>query len=115
MKSPDRRLTRMPLITSLAAASLSVAIGAANADPNALRAKAQAELDAVTVDVDRANIMFSPADNSAGANFARVVKSHNEYEAGRKSFNDGRYADALKYLSNADKLIRSQPDWTESE
>ena len=101
--------------TSLVALSVSVSAGIAKADPNALRTKANAELSAVTVDVDRANIMYSPADNGTGANFAKVVQYQQEYEAGRKSFDDGRYADALKHLSRADKLIRSQPDWTESQ
>jgi hypothetical protein len=38
-----------------------------------LRAKAAAELAALTVDLDRANIMFSPADDGEGRDFAHVV------------------------------------------
>ena len=106
---------RLALITSLTAGGVSLATGPANADPNRLRTKAQAELATVTVDLDRANVMFSPADNGVGANFAKVVQYHQEYLAGRKSFDQGKYAEALQHLSNADKIIRSQPDWTESE
>jgi hypothetical protein len=113
MKSRNR-LLMFGLATSLVAVSLSSA-GVAKADPNALRAQAQAEVDAVTVDIDQANIMFSPADNGTGASFARVVQYQQEYEAGLKSFNDGRYAEALSHLSKADELIRSEPDWTQSE
>jgi hypothetical protein len=99
---------RLALVTSLIAGGLSVATGAANPDPNALRAKAQADLAAVTVDVDRANIMYSPADNGVGANFAKIVQYQQEYMAGRQNFDDGKYAEALQLLSKADQIIRSQ-------
>jgi hypothetical protein len=106
---------RLALITSLISGGLSFAAGAANADGNALRAKAQPELAAVKVDIYRANIMFSPADNGVGANFAKVVPYQQEYLAGRQSFDQGRCAATLQHLSKADKIIRSQPDWSESE
>jgi hypothetical protein len=110
-----RRLMSFALVTTLVAGGAPVAAGAANADPNVLRTKAQAELTAVTVEVDRANIMFSPADDGFGANFARVVQYQQEYQAGRNSFEAGRYTEALRHLTNADKIIRSQPDWNESQ
>ncbi len=113
MKS--RRLVTVALISSLMAGGMSVSAGAAGADPNALRANAQAELTTVTVDVDRANIMYSPADNGVGPNFTKVEQYQQEYLAGRQNFQDGKYAGALQHLRRADELIRSQPDWTESK
>lgn len=73
------------------------------------RAKAQAKLAAVTVDVDTANIMSSTADHGAGANFASVLAYQREYLSGRLSLQDGKYAEALQHLDNADQIIRSQP------
>jgi hypothetical protein len=115
MKSRHGRLMRLALVTSLMAGSMSVAAGAASADQSALKVKAQAELAAVTVDVDKANIMYLPADNGLGANFTKIVQYQQEYLVGQQSFADGKYAEALQHLSKADKIIRSQPDWTESE
>jgi hypothetical protein len=115
MKFRRGRLMKLALVTSLVAGSLSVAMGAANADPNTLRAKAQAELTAVTRDVDHANIMFSQADHSAGFNLAKNAEYQREYEAGVKSFNAGRYGDAIQHLSEADKIIRSRPNWNHAE
>jgi hypothetical protein len=115
MKFPHPRLMTLALLVSMVAVSLLAAAGIANADPNALRAKARAELATVTVDVDRANIMFSPVDNGLGANFAKVVQYQQEYEAGRKSFSAGKYDEALQHLSKADQIIHNQPDWTGSE
>jgi hypothetical protein len=115
MKSHHGRLMKLALVMSLVAGSMSVAARAANADPNTLRAKAQAELTAVTRDVDKANIMFSPSNHSAGVNLAKNVQYQQEYDAGLKSFNAGRYADAMKHLRKADEIIRSRPNWTESE
>jgi hypothetical protein len=106
---------RLALVTSLMTGSMSVAAGAASADQSALKAKAQAELAVVTVDIDKANIMYSPADDGLGANFAKVMQYQQEYLAGRQSFDDGKYAEALQHLSKTDKIIRSQPDWTEFE
>jgi hypothetical protein len=51
MKCRRRGLVRLALLTNLGGQSL--AAGPAKADPNALRANAQAELAAVTVDVTR--------------------------------------------------------------
>jgi hypothetical protein len=107
MKCRRRGLVRLALLTSLGGQSL--AAGPAKADPNALRANAQAELAAVTVDVDTANIMSSTADLVAGANFANVLAYQREYLSGRLSFQDGKYAEALQHLTNADHIIRSQP------
>jgi hypothetical protein len=115
MKFGHRGLTKLALVTSLMAGTVSLGIRAANADPNTLRGKAQAELTAVTRDVDRANIVFSPADHSAGFNLAKNVEYQREYEAGVKSFNASRYADAMQHLSNADKIIRSRPNWTHAD
>jgi hypothetical protein len=107
MKCRRRGLVRLALLTSLGGQSL--AAGPAKADPNALRANAQAELAAVTVDVDTANIMSSTADPARGANFANVLAYQREYLSGRLSFQDGKYAEALQHLTNADQIIRSHP------
>jgi hypothetical protein len=115
MKSRHFRLIKAALVMSLAAGSMPALSGAANADPNTLKAQAPAELVAVTDDIDKANIMFSPADDGVGANFAKVTQYQQEYMAGRQSFDDGKYADALQHLRKADKIIHSQPDWTQSE
>ena len=113
MKS--RRLITLALISNVVAGGVSVSAHAASRDQNALRARARAELAAVTVDVDRANIMFSPADNGVGPSFTKVEQYQQEYLAGRQSFQDGKYAGALQHLRKADEIIRSQPDWNESE
>jgi Flp pilus assembly protein TadD len=113
MKS--RRLMTVALVSNLVVGGVSVSAGAASADQNALRVKARAELAAVTVDVDRANIMFSPAESGLGSNFTKVEQYQQDYLVGRQSFQDGRYGEALQHLRKADELIRSQPDWTESE
>jgi hypothetical protein len=113
MKS--RRLITVALILTPLAGSVRVSARAASPGQDALRAEARAELAAVTVDVDTANIMYSPADNGLGSNFAQVVQYQREYLAGRQSFQDGKYHEALQRLRQADQIIRSQPDWTESE
>jgi hypothetical protein len=106
---------KLALVTTLVTGTMSVAAQAVNADSNTLRAKAQAELTAVTRDVDKANIMFSPSDHSAGVNSAQNTHYQQEYDAGLKSFNAGRYADAMQHLSEADRIIRSRPNWSEDE
>jgi hypothetical protein len=68
----------------------------------------------VTVDIDQANISFSPVDDGDGSNFARVIQYQQEYMLGRKSFQDARYGEALQHLRKADEIIRSRPNWTES-
>ena len=103
------------LVSSLAVAGASVTTRAAVADQTALRVKAQAELAQVTEDVDRANIMYSPAGNDVGPAFTQVEEYQQQYLAGRQNFQDGKYAEALQHLRKADNIIRSQPDWTESE
>ena len=103
------------LVSSLPVAGASVTTRAAVPDQTALRMKAQAELAQVTEDVDRANIIYSPADNAVGPNFVKVEEYQQEYLSGRQSVQDGKYTQALQHLRNADKIIRSQPDWTESE
>jgi hypothetical protein len=75
MKSCRGRLMKLALVTSLVAGSMSATMRAANADPNTLRAKAQVELTAVTRDVDKANIMFSPAATGARAAVRRRLRS----------------------------------------
>ena len=84
-------------------------------DQDALRAKAQAVLAAVTMDIDKANIAYSPAGDGAGSNFNEVLRYQQEYQAGSQSFQDGRYGDALTHLLKADEIIRRQPNWSESE
>jgi hypothetical protein len=69
----------------------------------------------VTVDVDSANIMYSPADNGFGPSFMKVEQYQQEYLAGRQSFQEGKYVDALQHLHKADDIIRAQPDWTEGQ
>jgi hypothetical protein len=99
----------------IAAGYLTLCAGTGNADQNALRANAEAELARVTVDVDSANIMYSPADNGLGPGFMKVEEYQQEYLAGRKSFEEGKYVDALQHLHKADDIIRAQPDWTEGQ
>jgi Flp pilus assembly protein TadD len=113
MKS--RRSMTVVLVSGLIAGGTSLSARSASADQNALRVKARAELAAVTVDVDRANIMFSPAESGLGSNFTKVEQYQQDDLVGRQSFQDGRYGEALQHLRKADELIRSQPDWTESE
>ncbi len=113
MKS--NRFMTILLVLSLIVGGASLPTGvAANPDQSALRAEAQATLAAVTIDVDQANIAYSPVDN-VGPKFNQVVQYQEEYVAGRQSFEDGDYRDALKHLREADELIRRQPDWNESE
>jgi len=113
MKS--RRLLQATLVSNLIAAGAAVSARAANPDQSAVRAKAAAELAAVTVDSDQANISFSPADDSDGANFVQVVQYQQEYMAGRQSFQDGKYGAELQHLRKADEIISNRPDWTESK
>jgi Flp pilus assembly protein TadD len=103
------------LVSALVVGGVSVSAGAASVDQNVLRVEARAELAAVMVDVDKANIMYSPADNIVGPNFTKVEQYQQDDLVGRQSFQDGRYGEALQHLRKADELIRSQPDWTESE
>jgi hypothetical protein len=70
---------------------------------------------AVTVDVDQANIRFSPVDDGDGANFAKVMQYQQEYMAGRQSLQDAKYREALLHLRKADEIIRSRPEWIESK
>ncbi len=113
MKS--RLLMTAALLSSLVVGGTPLSARAASAGQNALRVKARAELAVVTVDVDSANVMFSPADDGLGSNFTEVEQYQQEYLEGRQSFQDGKYGEALQHLRKADALIRSQPDWTESE
>jgi len=108
-----RRRAIAALAAGLIATGVPVCASAASQEP--LRAKAQAELAAVTIDVDRANILYSPADNSSGSRFAQVAEYQQEYLAGRQSFDDGQYGEALEHLRKADEIIHSQPDWNQSE
>jgi hypothetical protein len=91
-----------------------VSARAARPDPAALKSSAEAELAAVTAEVDQANIRYSPVDDGDGANFAKVLQYQQEYMAGRQSFRDARYGEALQHLRKADEIIQSRPDWTES-
>lgn len=113
MKS--RSLIAAALASSLALPGLSVPADSAGSDQNAVKLQARAELGQVTEDIDKADIMYSPADNGVGPNFSNIEEYQEEYLAGRQSFQDGRYAEALQHLRKADDIIRSQPDWSESE
>jgi hypothetical protein len=113
MKS--RRLMTVALVSTLVIGGVPISTHAASSGEAAQRGEARAELAAVTVDVDRANVTYSPADNGLGSNFTKVVQYQEEYMAGRQSFEDGKYRDALQHLRNAEQIIRSQPDWTVSE
>ncbi|MBV8360418.1 MAG: hypothetical protein JO189_21170 [Deltaproteobacteria bacterium] len=116
MKSRYQRFMTLALVSSLTTASMTVMSPAADAGQSSLKAKAQAELAAVTVDVDRANIMFSPADDGlGGGNFSQIVQYQQEYLSGRQSFDQGKYAETLQQLNEAEQIIRSQPDWTQAE
>jgi TolA-binding protein len=97
------------LFSTLMAGSVPISTHAASSGGDAQRGKARAELATVTIDVDRANGMYSPADNGLGSNYAEVVQYQQEYMAGRQSFEDGKYRDALQHLRKADQIIRSQP------
>ena len=99
----------------IAASLVTICVGSASADQNSLRAQAEAELARVTVDVDSANIMYSPADNGLGPSFMNVEEYQQEYLAGRESFQEGKYVDALQHLQKADDIIRAQPDWIEAQ
>jgi tetratricopeptide (TPR) repeat protein len=114
-KMKSRRLMTVALVSSLVVASVSLPARAADSDQDAIRAKARAELAVVTIDVDKADIAYSPADNGVGPNYTAVQRYQQEYLAGRESFQDGKYRDALKHLRKADEIIRSQPDWAQSE
>ena len=83
MKS--RRLMTVALVSSLVVCGVSASVRAASPGQDALRANAQAELATVTVDVDRANIMYSPADNGVGPNFTKVEQYQQEYRSARIS------------------------------
>jgi hypothetical protein len=113
MKS--RRLVTIAFVSTLMIGGVPISTHAADFGKDAQRGRARAELAAVTVDVDRANVMYSPADNGLGSNFTKVVQYQQEYMAGRQSFEDGKYRDAIQHLRKADRIIRSQPDWTASE
>ena len=111
MKS--HRILTMASVASLIAAGVPLSARALSPDQIALRSRAEAELAAVTVDVDQANILFSPVDDGAGPNFAQVVQYQREYMAGRQSLENANYSDALQHLRKADEIIRSRPKWTE--
>jgi hypothetical protein len=112
MKS--HRILTMASVASLIAAGVPLSARALSPDQIALRSSAEAELAAVTVDVDQANITFSPVDDGDGPNFAKVVQYQREYMAGRQSYEDAKYGEALQHLRKADEIIRSRPNWTES-
>jgi len=112
MKS--HRILTVVSAVCLVAAGLPLSAWGETPDQIALRSRAQAELAAVTVDIDQANILFSPVDDGDGSNFARVIQYQQEYMAGRQSFQDAKYGEALQHLRKADEIIRTRPDWTES-
>jgi hypothetical protein len=109
------RLLIAAAVSSIIAGGVPVSARAASPDQTALRSRAEAELAAVTVDVDQANIRFSPVDDGDGANFAKVMQYQQEYMAGRQSLQDAKYREALLHLRKADEIIRSRPEWIESK
>src|SRR5689334_19564224 len=108
------RILTMASLASLIAAGVPLSVRAATADQTALRSRAEAELTAVTIDVDQANILFSPVDDGDEPNFAKVLQYQREYMAGRQYFEDAKYGEALQHLRKADEIIRSRPHWTEA-
>jgi hypothetical protein len=86
-----------------------------SADQNSVRAQAEAELARVIVDVDSANIMYSPADNGLGRGVMNVEEISRNTWPGARVFQEGKYAEALQHLHKADDIIRAQPDWTEGQ
>jgi hypothetical protein len=109
-------LTKSAIAKVLIAASLvTICASIGSADQKPLRAQAEAELERVTVDIDRANVLYSPADDGLGPRFMNVEAYQREYRAGRRSFQDGKYVEALQHLHKADDIIRAQPAWTEAQ
>jgi hypothetical protein len=104
----------MASVASLIAAGAPLSVRALSPDQIALKSRAEAELAGVTADVDQANIVFSPVDDADGPNFAKVVQYQREYMAGRQSFDDAKYNEAMQHLRKADEIIHRQPTWTES-
>jgi hypothetical protein len=86
------RIVTMALVASLVAAGVPLFTGAVTPDQTELRSIADAELSAVTGEIDKANIFFSPADDGDEPNFPKVVHYQREYLAGRQSFDDGNTA-----------------------
>jgi hypothetical protein len=112
MKS--HRILTIASVASLIIAALPFPVRAVNTDQTALKSRAQTELATVTAEVDQASIYFSPVDDGDGPNFAKVVQYQREYMAGRQSFENAKYLEALQHLRKADEIIRSRPDWIES-
>jgi hypothetical protein len=108
------RIVTMASVASLIAAGVPLSARAVTPDETDLRSITEAELSAVTGDVDQANISFSPLDDGDGPNFAKVVQYQREYMVGRQSFEDAKYGQALQHLRKADEIIRNHPSWTES-
>ncbi len=107
MKS--RKFMVMVLISGLAIGAASAPTWAYSPDRDALKGAAEKTLAKVTLDVDKANDMFSL---SAPLTSSEVEYS-NEYVTGRRAFENGRYDQALEHLRKADRIIRSLPDWNE--
>src|SRR5438874_2275063 len=78
-RQPQVKTHTSPAIAKvLIAAIVTICASSASAGQNSLRAQAEAELAHVTVDVDSANIMYSPADDGLGANFTKVEEYQQE-------------------------------------
>jgi hypothetical protein len=110
-----RRFMTIAIATTLVLGGLSIPARAAIAEQDALRAQAQTELPAVTLDVDKANILYSPADNTSGPRLEKVQRYHKEYLKGLQRFQEGNYSSAIKHLRETDEIIRAQPEWNEVE
>jgi hypothetical protein len=109
MKS--RKFIVMALISGLAIGAPSARAWAYSPDHDALKAAAEETLAKVSLDVDKANDMFS-LSGSAPLTSAQAQYS-NEYMTGWRAFEKGQYEQALEHLRKADRIIRSMPDWNE--
>ena len=103
------RILTVASVASVIAAGVPLSARALTPDQTDPRSIAEAELSAVTCEVDQANIFFSPVDDGDGPNFAKVVQYQREYMVGRQSFEDAKYGEALQHLRKADEIIRNHP------
>jgi hypothetical protein len=104
------KIVTIASVASLVAAGVPLSTGAMT-DQTELRSIADAELSAVTGE-NQANIFFSPVEDGDEPNFPKVVQYQRKYMAGRQSFDEAKYSDALQHLRKVDEIIRSYPSWT---
>jgi hypothetical protein len=104
------KIVTIASVASLVAAGVPLSTGAMT-DQTELRSIADAELSAVTGE-NQANIFFSPVEDGDEPNFPKVVQYQRKYMAGRQSFDEAKYSDALQHLRKVDEIIRSYRSWT---